>query len=89
MNFDSVNQHLVHQPEAKWNGILTVIFVYLSILYISFNDHQCSCSNVTSGNVSMVGAGKTSYQKYLFLLYGIETNIMVKKLSMGTGFWEL
>lgn len=30
MNFDSVHQHLAQQAEVKRNGILTVIFVYLS-----------------------------------------------------------
>lgn len=78
MNSDKVNQHLVYQLEVQQH---TYSYFCVFISYISLNDHQHSCSNVTPENVSMVNAGKASYDKYF--IYDIETKASGEKIVDG------
>lgn len=86
MNSDKVNKHLVYQLEVEEH---TYSYFCILISCISLNDHQHSCSNVTFENVSMVNAGKASYEKYLpWFLYNT-IKVSGEKQSMGTVFWGL
>lgn len=70
----------MYYTNLKCNSILTVIFcVFIS--YTSLNDHQHSCSNVTSENVSMVNADKASYENTYF--YNMETKVSGEKIVDG------